>query len=62
MEPKLIDRGVDCILKTDDKIVRVDKLSTTQLIQLLNEYGLTKIETVSFSEYGKSEIYDSSLI
>lgn len=61
-KPVLIDRGVDVILLFEDgKIVRIDQLSGMKLIQLLNHYGLTNIQTVSFDEYESSEKYPKAI-
>lgn len=51
--PKVIDRGTDCILKIGVEETRIDKLSTLQLIHLLKREGLLTIDTVSYGEYEK---------
>lgn len=62
MEATLIDRGIDYVLKTKGKTIRVDKMSAIQLINTLNDEGLSDIKTVNYSEYEESEEYDPSLI
>jgi len=61
-QPILVDRGVDIVLLAEDQVIRIDTLSAMQLIDLLNRYGLTNIQTVTFSEYDKSSEYPKAVI
>ena len=62
MSGKIIDRGVDEILLAGGEMVRVDKLSTRQLIAVLKQHDLLKdVEYVSYDEYEHSN-YPKPLI
>jgi len=61
-QPILVDRGVDIVLLVEDQIIRIDTFSALQLIDLLNRYGLSTIQTVTFSEYETSTEYPKAVI
>lgn len=54
----VVDRGVDEVLIMDGQIINITKLSGKRLIELLNKYQLTDIQTVSFDEYKSSIEYN----
>lgn len=54
-KPVVVDRGIDEILIINNKAIKINHLRGKQLIELLNRYDVTDIDTVSFDEYEESE-------
>ncbi|MEM4992499.1 hypothetical protein WKH56_08160 [Priestia sp. SB1] len=55
----VVDRGIDEVLIINNKSIKINYLSGKQLIDLLNRYDLTNINTVSFDIYEATEEYKS---
>ncbi|MFB8424968.1 hypothetical protein ACFC4S_23405 [Priestia megaterium] len=56
-KPVVVDRGIDEVLIINNKAIKINYLSGKQLIELLNRYDVTDINTVSFDEYEATEEY-----
>ncbi|MED3792403.1 hypothetical protein P4571_08100 [Niallia alba] len=51
-----IDRGYEEVIVVDGKIIRIDWMSSKQLIGLLNRYNLLNVKEISYDEANKQGI------